>query len=104
MQIIPLQAVPNQTLLVDLNGQSSQINVYQTNWGVFLDLYVSNVLIIGGVICQNLNRIVRSAYLGFSGDLCFIDNQGSDDPVYTGLGTRFSLAYLEASDLQPGEG
>lgn len=99
MQIIPLAAVPNQTLLVNLDGQNSQINVYTTNFGLFIDLYVNNILIIGGVICQNLNRIVRSAYLGFVGDLCFIDNQGSGDPVYTGLGSRYSLAYLEAADL-----
>ena len=63
-----------------------------------------HVLIIGGVICENLNRIVRSLYLGFAGDLAFIDNQGSTDPVYTGLGTRYSLAYIEADELLPNEG
>jgi hypothetical protein len=104
VQIIPLQPVPSQTLLVDLDGQNAQIDVYTTNYGLFLDLYVSNVLIIGGVICQNLNRIVRDAYLGFQGDLCFIDSQGTTDPVYTGLGARYNLAYLEVADLPAGEG
>jgi hypothetical protein len=104
MEIIPLEAVPNQTVTVNLGGQVSQVNVYQTFFGLFLDLYVNDVLIIGGVICQNLNRIVRSLYLGFSGDLAFIDNQGSTDPVYTGLGGRYSLAYLSADELPAGEG
>lgn len=104
MQIIPLQPIPNQTLSVTLDGQVSQIDCYQTAFGLFLDLYVDNVLIIGSVICENLNRIVRSLYLGFQGDLAFIDNQGSTDPVYTGLGTRYSLAYIEASELLPNEG
>lgn len=103
-QIIPLQPVPNQVVTVTLANQLCQINVYQKAYGLFVDLYVSNVLIIGGVIAENLNRIVRSLYLGFVGDLAFIDNQGNLDPVYTGLGTRFSLAYIEASELPAGQG
>lgn len=99
MLIVPLKPVPNQTLTISLGGQLSQINVYQKAYGLFVDLYVDNVLVIGGVIAENLNRIVRSAYLGFIGDLAFIDNQGMSDPVYTGLGGRYSLAYLEAADL-----
>jgi hypothetical protein len=98
---IPLQPVPSQTLQIQLAGQSCTIDVYQKRTGLYINLYVSNALIIGGVLCENLNRIVRSLYLGFIGDLAFVDNQGSDDPVFTGLGTRFSLIYLETSDLTP---
>lgn len=97
MQIIPLRPVPNQAVTVQLEGQNCQINVYQKPYGLFMDLLVSNVPIVQGVICQNLNAIVRDAYFGFSGDFAWIDNQGSEDPVYTGLGSegsRFSLAYL----------
>ena len=57
---------------------------------------------IGGVIAGNLNVIVRSAYLGFVGDLAFIDTQGSDDPVYTGLGARWILTYFAPSELPAG--
>ena len=96
---IPLKAIPNQVLQVQLNGQDCQINVYTKFWGLFCDLYVSNALIIGGVICQNANRIVRSTYLGFIGDLAFLDSQGETDPVYTGLGARYGLYYLTPSDL-----
>lgn len=99
MQIIPLQAVPKQSVLVVLEDQNCQINVYQTFYGVFFDLYVDGALVLAGAIAQNLNPIVRTGYLGFSGDLAFIDNQGSEDPVYTGLGSRFSLAYLSPADL-----
>ena len=70
-----------------------------------MDVLVDGSQIIGGVICQNLNRIVRSLYLGFVGDFCFIDNQeGTADPFYLELGTRFILAYLETTDLPAGEG
>lgn len=94
MQIIPLRPVPNQAVTVQLNGQNCQINVYQKPTAMFLDLLKDNAPVVMGAICENQNAIVRDAYLGFIGDIAFIDNEGSDDPVYTGLGTRFSLAYL----------
>jgi hypothetical protein len=37
--------------------------------------------------------------VGFIGDLIFIDTQGTSDPNYTGLGSRFLLAYLSPTDL-----
>ena len=104
MLIVPLQAIPNQSVNIQLGGQSCKIDCYQTSFGLFVDLYVSGVLIIGGVIGQNLNRIVRDLYLGFVGDLTFIDNEGSIDPDFTGLGARFSLAYLTPDELPPGQG
>lgn len=102
MLIIPLQATPSQVLTVQLGLQTCQLAIYQKTTGLFIDVLVNDVLIIGGVLCENLNRIVRSVYLGFIGDLTFIDNQGAADPVYTGLGgegSRFSLAWLEDADL-----
>ena len=94
MLIIPLQPAPNQLVNVTLNNQSCTIAVQQNDWGMFLDLAVNAAPIINGVICENANPIVRSAYLGFIGDLAFFDLQGSEDPVYTGLGSRYVLAYL----------
>lgn len=99
MRIIPTQAVPSQKITVQLSNQSCTILLNQKTDGMFMDLSVNDVLIIGGVICQNLNRIVRDAYLGFIGDLIFIDTQGRADPYYSGLGSRYSLAYLEVTDL-----
>lgn len=96
-EIVPLQPVSNQAVSVQLGQQNCQINVYQKPTGLYIDLYVDNALIIGGVIAENRNWIVRSTYLGFSGDLFFLDNQGTDDPNYTGLGTRFSLIYQGAA-------
>lgn len=98
MRIIPVQSVASQDLTVQLADQVCQITIRQKALGLFLDLAVNNASIVAGVFCQNLNKIVRSTYLGFTGDLCFIDTQGTDDPIYTGLGSRFVLAYIETSD------
>lgn len=99
MQEVPTQALPNQSLQVQLGSQACTLNVYQLAYGLFMDVYVNGVLIIGGVVCQDVNRIVRDLYLGFVGDFMWVDTQGSDDPAYTGLGTRFRLMYLEVADL-----
>lgn len=89
---------------MQLASQACTIELIQTAYGLFCNLYIGATPIITGVLCENLNRIVRSVYLGFIGDLVFNDLQGSSDPVYTGLGSRFQLIYLEASDLAPGQG
>ena len=99
MKIIPISDSYAQYFNVTLNGQSCKINIYQKSTGLFLDLLVNGVLIIGGVICQNMNRIVRDAYLGFVGDLVFYDTQGKEDPISPGLGSRYQLYYIELTDL-----
>lgn len=104
MLIIPVQAVPSQTLTVSLNNQTTELAIYTHASGLYMDVSVNNTLIVGGRICQNLNRIVRAIYLGFSGDIAFGDTQGTDDPVYTGLGTRFLLGYFFPSELPSGQG
>ena len=104
MQQIPIRDVPNQQVQVSLAGQQCQIHLYQLSTGFFCDLLVSNEQIVAGIICQDRNRVVRDIYLGFIGDLCFMDTQGTSDPVSPGLNSRFMLVYLDAFDLAPGEG
>lgn len=99
MLIVPLTATPSQTLNAALGNQQCAIAVYQKSTGLYLDLTLAGAKIIGTVICHDRCLLVRQPYLGFVGDLCFIDTQGRTDPVYTGLGTRYLLAYLEPSDL-----
>jgi hypothetical protein len=113
--VVPLAAVASQTLTVTLSNQACRIDVFgkqiyvpQDPIGgiatdppvyvlvapVFLDLYVNNVLIIGGVLCLNEVKIVRNTYLGFIGDLYFYDTLGLGvDPLVEGLGQRWVLLY-----------
>jgi hypothetical protein len=97
---ISISPVSNQSLNITLNEQNCTIKIYLLSTGLFFDLAKDNDPIVTGVICQNLNPLVRKAYTGFIGDLVFFDTQGIDDPVYTGLGNRFLLLYLEPSDLE----
>ena len=99
MQVVPTKALPNQQLSVSLREQSVILHIRQSLYGLFIDVYVDGTLIIGGVVCENKNWIVRNAYLGFVGDLMFMDVLGNSDPEYSELGTRYKLFYLEPDEL-----
>lgn len=94
---IPLVATPSQTLTVQLGAQSCQINVRQRRTGMFVDLLLiaspGKRTIFAGVKALDRNRLVREAYLDFTGDLFFVDTQGLTDPTYDGLGGRYQLYY-----------
>lgn len=99
MQTVTAQAVPNQQLQCSLANQAVTLNIYQQNYGMFMDVYVAGEPVILGVLCLNLTRIVRNAYLGFLGDLMWYDSQGNTNPVYSGIGTRYQLTYVTQADL-----
>jgi hypothetical protein len=99
MLIIPTQPIPNQILTSQINGQQTQLNIYQLSTGLYMDVYLNNVLITGGVLCHNLNVVVRWQYLGYVGDFSFVDQQALTDPFYTGLGSRYLLFYFFPNEL-----
>jgi hypothetical protein len=100
MLIVPVQSAPNQTFSVLLGGQSCQISLATRFYGLYFDLTINNTKPIrAGVICRDRNRLIRYPYLGFIGDFWFLDTQGTSDPVYTGLGSRYLLEYWEAADV-----
>jgi hypothetical protein len=98
MLSIPLQPQPAQTVKVVLDGQNCQIYIYQKDQGLFVDVNSNGVDIVTCVIARNVDPLICRTYAGFVGDLMFVDNQGVSDPVSTGLGDRYSLVYLSASD------
>jgi hypothetical protein len=97
--VIPVVAVPSQSFGVSLNGQNCTIRIAQKTTGMFLDLLMDNTLVIGGAPCLDRTRIVRDAYLRFSGDLFFADTQGTSDPYYTDIGTRYLLLYVAPGEI-----
>lgn len=96
IQQIPLKAVASQVMSVQLGGQLCTIAIYQKSTGLYADVYVADSLVVGGVICENLNPLVRGLYLGFVGQLYFNDTQGTTDPYYTGLADRYQLLWESA--------
>lgn len=99
MQIIPVTAVAAQTFNVILADQNCTINLYSKRGVMFCDLLVDSVVVMSSVVCHDRVRLVRYEYLGFTGDLVFVDTQGTSDPDYAELGSRYIFCYMEASDL-----
>lgn len=94
--VIPVQPIASQYFDVTLNKQDCRIALYQKREKVYFDLVADDKPIITGAVARDRSYLIRAPYMGFVGDLYFVDTQGSDDPVYTGLGTRFILIYEDA--------
>ena len=92
-QVIPLTAQAAQTLSVQLGTQQCTINLYQKSTGLFMDLVVNGQQIVTAMLCLDRMGLVRQSYLGFIGNLTFVDTQGATTPYYTGLGSRYILVY-----------
>ena len=95
---IALQPVPSQQLQVVLGDQSCQIAIYQKTQGIFVDVSVDGADISIAVLAHDVTPLVPTAYLGFVGSLIFTDTQGNSDPTYDGLGGRYQLVYLTATE------
>lgn len=88
LQVIRLSPIPNQSTSYNLGGISYTAEV-ETRDG---ELYIS-VITSGKYVLRN--RALRAyAPVGFG--LQLVDSEGTDDPVYTGLGTRWFLMGLQA--------
>jgi hypothetical protein len=95
MQVIPIIAAPTQTLRATLGGQDCAITIRQLTTGLFFYLSVSGTNIVAAMICLDRVGLVRNPYLGFVGQLMFVDTAGFSDPYYSGLGDRYILTYTE---------
>ncbi len=100
MRQIPMQPPPSQNTQVVLGGQNCQISIYQKSEGLLFDLVSDNVTIVCAVLAHDCVPLVCRQYMGFLGDLMFVDTQGVSDPTYAGLGGRFALVYLTASERE----
>lgn len=98
MQQIALQPVPSQQLQIVLGGQNCQIAIYLRGKHLYVDLTVDGEDVSVCVIARDVIPLVPTTYLGFIGQLLFTDTQGTSDPTYDGLGSRYQLVYLTAAE------
>lgn len=95
MLVVPLDAVPSQTVNVTLANQPARISVRT----IGTKLYFSLDGIVTNRICRDRQRLLVDAqYQGFAGEFAFVDTQGVADPVFTGLGSRYQLVYYDVGE------
>lgn len=107
MMEIPLRAVPAQSLAVVLGGQSVSLRVFargcQGQDRLYCDVAVDNEWMWQGRLCHTGEGLKAYAYLGFQGDLRFVDLWGSADPDWQGLGERWRLVWATDKEWQEWE-
>lgn len=90
---IPLRALPNQRLMVDLGGQLVTIRLAMRLGKLYASVSIGKRDLILSRVCLNNEPIVREAYRDFVGELYFTDLQGNNNPEWRELGKRYVLRW-----------
>ena len=93
MKIIPLSAIPSQTLKVVLDDQDCEISVLTRGSRMYLDLVADGVTVQRGALLLDCVSAIQMPTRYFSGTLAMVDTQGNEAPQYAGLGERWQLCY-----------
>ncbi|GBQ07270.1 hypothetical protein AA15669_1307 [Saccharibacter floricola DSM 15669] len=54
---------------------------------------------LSGCLCLDRVEMIRNPASPFPGTLMFVDQQGTQDPTFDGLGSRFLLTFTESPNV-----
>jgi hypothetical protein len=93
---IPLSATPSQSFVTQLApDRAARITL---RW-LGEHLYFSLDGVVTNRVCRDRQRLLVDAqYHEFGGEFMFVDTQGASDPVWSGLGSRYLLVYLNVGE------
>lgn len=97
IRTIPLSAIPFQIVSAVVNDQSFQIEVRQLGAYIFVTTVVDGEEVASSVRAVTGQSITPWPMADVNTSVVWVDAQGNDDPQYAGLGTRWLLAFEEAS-------
>ncbi len=97
MQLIPLQAIPNQSFTIVLDNNEWSFTIKITNGIMSVSLLLNNNLIIQNVRTVANEKIIPSIYEE-SGNFLFL-TQNFQLPDYTQFGITQTLVYVNAAEL-----
>lgn len=80
---IPLQPIPNQSVSFMLNGSAYTVDISTRRDRLYASIWMD-----GAYVLHN-RALVSYAPIGF--DLQLADTEGLDDPLSSGLGSRWKL-------------
>ena len=107
MEVIPLEATPNQEFSVTLDDQDCWIKLVQRGRRMYLNLTKDDEVIRQGCLCLPCTKLLGDA-ADFSGNLYFVDTLAEspeiqEAPQYEELGTRWLLYYLDDDEVTEAE-
>lgn len=97
IRTIPLSAIPYQIVSAVVNDQSFQLEIRQLGAFMFVTTIVDGEEVASSVRAVAGQSITPWPSADVNTSVVWVDTQGSDDPQYEGLGTRWLLAFEEAS-------
>lgn len=86
MKVIPIKPEPNQSLFVRLGDYNYSLEIVTRNGCQFITVAVNSTILVR-------SRALKS-FAPIEGDLVLVDTQGSDDPTWEQLGSRFKLVCM----------
>lgn len=93
MYYIPLRPVPSQKVLVNIGGKMVTILIRQLAGRQYFSMSADGVVYVESSLMVDRVPLIRARYLGFGGDFMSVDTQGTDNPSFTGWGSRYFLLY-----------
>lgn len=101
LRTIPLAPTPNQSLSVVLQERNVAVTLRTLQGSMYADVLCDGVPICTGRACVDRQSLTaRAEYVGFPElVLCFADLQGTNDPQWAELGTRYVLLSVEADTV-----
>jgi len=103
MQIIPLQAIPNQSLSVQLEDNTFDIAIHDCGDIISVTINVNNTPLITGQRAVNGFPILPYAYLEVNvGNFVFVSTNDSQDeyPDWRRFDTDLILVYASPAELE----
>lgn len=91
MMVVPLEAIPNQRVDVVLSGSAYSVEILTRRGRLYITVWQDAAIILS-------NRYL-AAYAPLVKGFVLADTEGTDDPVYEGLGARWQLLFAEAADI-----
>lgn len=97
MQLVPIQAVPNQQLFTILDSNNWGISIKTTNGCICVSLVLNNVVVVDNARAVAGEKIIPSQYEE-NGNFAFL-TQSFQVPDYTQFGVTQNLFYASAAEL-----
>lgn len=98
-QIVPLAAIPNQELSIQLENDRYDINVKSSKTSIFLTLAKNEVVILNNVRAVGGTPIIPYEYLTEDSGNFIFTTPNEEIPYYPNFGVSQYLVYLTAAEI-----
>lgn len=80
-------------MVVNIAGRMATIILRQLGGRQYFSMSSDGVVYVENTLIVDRVPLIRASYLGFPGDFMSVDTQGTENPSFTGWGSRFFLIY-----------